>query len=149
MVFTLVISFIPLFWGTSTYVNVDYTLILFFIYLMYAEYKGQAILMAFWTIALLLNKETGWMIVAGYYMIYLLKQWKKTKGANFGLKVKGIFSNKVVWVILAGLFAVFIYMKYVQYNYNHNHATELFSSHTHKRNYFFPQDCPVKPIAYF
>lgn len=110
MVFTFVISFIPLFWGTSTYVNVDYTLILFFIYLMYAEYKGQAILMAFWTIALLLNKETGWMIVAGYYMIYLLRQWKKTKGANFGLKVKGIFSNKVVWVILAGLFAVFIYM---------------------------------------
>ena len=36
MVFTFVISFIPLFWGTSTYVNVDYTLILFFIYLMYA-----------------------------------------------------------------------------------------------------------------
>lgn len=110
MIFTLIISVIPLFWGTSSYVNVDYTLILFFIYLMYAEYKGQAVMMAFWTIALLLNKETGWMIVAGYYMIYLLKQWKKAKGERFALKVKVIFSNKIVWVILAGVFAICIYM---------------------------------------
>ena len=110
MIFTLVIAVIPLFWGTSSYVNVDYTLILFFVYLMYAEYKGQTIMMMFWTIALLLNKETGWMIVAGYYMIYLLKLWRGAEGEKIGLKIAGLFQNRVVWVILAGVLAVGVYV---------------------------------------
>lgn len=110
MAFTLVISVIPLFWGTSSYVNVDYTLVLFFIYLMYAEYRGQTIMMTFWTIALLLNKETGWMIVAGYYMVYLLKQWRGVKGERISLKMVDFLRNRVVWIILVGLLAVCVYV---------------------------------------
>lgn len=106
MVFTIIISVIPLFWGTSSYVNVDYTLIIFFIYLMYAEYKEQKILMTFWTIALLLNKETGWLIVAGYYIVYLTKLWRGVKEKRLSSKIAGIFRDKIVWGILAGVLAV-------------------------------------------
>lgn len=106
LVFTIVISVIPLFWGTSSYVNVDYTLIIFFIYLMYAEYKEQKILMTFWTIALLLNKETGWPIVAGYYVVYLIKLWRSVEGKQLSSKIAGIFRDKIVWGILAGVLAV-------------------------------------------
>ncbi|GFI68572.1 hypothetical protein IMSAG249_00389 [Lachnospiraceae bacterium] len=106
MVFTIIISVIPLFWGTSSYVNVDYTLIIFFIYLMYAEYKEQKILMTFWTIALLLNKETGWPIVAGYYIVYLIKLWKGVKEKQLSRKIAGIFRDKIVWGIFAGVLAV-------------------------------------------
>ena len=110
MVFTMVISFIPLFWGTSSYINVDYTLLPFFIYLMYADYREQKIMMMFWTIALLLNKETGWIIVAGYYAVYVLKLWIRLKGDKLSQKIAGMCKDGIMRVILVGLLAACAYI---------------------------------------
>lgn len=106
IIFTIVISVTPLFWGTFSYINVDYTLILFFVYLMYAEYKEQKIMMTFWSIALFLNKETGWPIVMGYYMAYLIKLWKGVKGRRIKQKIAGVFRDGMVRGMVASLLVV-------------------------------------------
>ncbi len=127
MIITLLISVTPLFLGTFSYINVDYTLVLFAIFLMYAEYRGQKILMAFWTVVLLLNKETGWMIVAGYYIAYLLKLWRKSKGKQFNKKVSDLFSDGIVKVMATGLLVVFAFI-IRQGGVSGWHAVTLFAS---------------------
>lgn len=110
LIFTLIISVIPLFMGTSSYVNVDYTLVLFFIFLTYAEYREQKIMMAFWTVALMLNKETGWIIVAGYYIVYLIKLWMSAKSKKIAGKIAIVFSDGIVRVMVVGILVVCAYM---------------------------------------
>lgn len=110
LIFTLIVSVIPLFFGTSSYVNVDYTLVLFFIFLTYAEYREQKIMMAFWTVALMLNKETGWMIAAGYYIVYLIKLWTKAKSKKISRKIAIVCSDGIVRVMFAGMLVICAYM---------------------------------------
>lgn len=110
LLFTLLLSVTPLFWGTFSFVNIDYMLILFFIFLVYADYRKQKILMAFWTVALLLNKETGWMIVAGFYLAYLIKLWKGTRARTIKRKLKTVFSDGIVKIMAAGILAVSVYI---------------------------------------
>lgn len=110
LIFTLLVSVIPLFLGTSSYINVDYTLIIFFIFLTYAEYREEKIMMAFWTVALMLNKETGWVIAAGYYMVYLIKLWKKAKSKKIRKKIAIVCSDGIVRVMIAGMLVVCAYM---------------------------------------
>ena len=110
LLFTTIISVIPLFYGTFSYVNVDYTLILFFIFLMYSDYREQTLMMAFWTMSLLLNKETGWVIVAGYYIAYLVRLWKESNHTKFRQKAADVFSDGIVKIMVAGALAISIYV---------------------------------------
>lgn len=109
MIATILISLFPVYWGTFTQFNIDYPLLLFFVFLLYAEYKDQKVMMAFWTVALLLTKETGWFIVAGYYVAYIVNLWCKVKKECLGEKIQRICADTmvrlmVIGVIFAGLF---------------------------------------------
>lgn len=110
MLCTVILSVTPLFWGTWTFISVDYTLLLFFVFLMYADYKGQKIMMVFWTVALLLNKESGWMLVAGYYMVYLFKLWKAAPGRNVGQRLAAVLSDGMVRIMATGVLIVCVYL---------------------------------------
>lgn len=109
-IFTFIISVTPLFLGTFSYVNVDYTLVLFFVFLLYAVHKKKMILAAFWTMAVMLNKETGWVIIAGYYLGYFISLWLEGKDESFKEKVKKLSKNKMLYIIVAGAVVLGFYM---------------------------------------
>lgn len=107
---TVILSLTPLFWGTWTFISVDYTLLLFFVFLMYADFKEQKIMMVFWTVALLLNKESGWMLAAGYYIVYLFKLWKAASGKTVGQRLAAVLSDGMVRIMATGVLIVCVYM---------------------------------------
>ena len=98
MAITLLVSTVPVFLGTFSYINVDYTLIIFFLFLVYAEYRKQYILMLFWTLALIQNKETGWVIVCGYYFIYALMSIRQAVKNRQNKDKISIVKLPVVWI---------------------------------------------------
>lgn len=110
MLLTLLVSVTPLFLGTFSYINVDYTLVLFFIFLLYAVSEKKMLLTIFWTIALMLNKETGWAIVAGYYLGYFVGTWFEEKNEGFKEKLKRLGKNKMLYIILASGLVLGFYM---------------------------------------
>lgn len=94
---TFVISCTPIFLGTFAYINVDYMLALFLIFVIYTEYKEWNILMAVCTVILSQIKETGVVIVAGYFGLKILVQFVRTRGGLFR-KIQGCFSKPYTWV---------------------------------------------------
>lgn len=106
---TLLLAVIPLFWGTSAYISADYTLPIFFIFMVYAEFRNQTIMQFFWMITLMLNKETGWAIVAGYCVAYFIKLWKYSKGEPFIEKVRHLARNPMLKGIVVCAICVILY----------------------------------------
>ena len=70
--FAFIVSVTPLFLGTFSYINVDYVMAVFFIYLMYSEYRENYILMAFWAVMMTQTKEPGMVVAFGYFAVRLL-----------------------------------------------------------------------------
>jgi len=95
--FTLPISFTPIFLGTFSYVNTDYQLALYFIFLLFAEYKGWHILS--WLAAVLVSqcKETGVLIIFGYYGFKILSALLHEKG-NAIKRILLLFRKSSVWI---------------------------------------------------
>lgn len=110
MLLTFLISVTPLFLGTFSYINVDYTLLIFFVFMLYAVSKRKLILVIFWTIAVMLNKETGWAIIAGYYLGYFAGTWFEEKNEGFKEKLKRLGKNKMLYIILASGLVLGFYM---------------------------------------
>ncbi len=97
---TVIASVIPIFWGLFTNINIDYFLLIFFIYLVYAEYKGWNIMRFFWLMAVMLTKETGMAIIAGYSIAYVVKLWKQARGRKLRNKFFQVLHNSFVKSIL-------------------------------------------------
>lgn len=97
---TLIVSVIPIFWGLFTNINIDYFLLIFFVYLVYAEYKGWNIMRFFWLMAVMLTKETGMAIIAGYSIAYVFKLWKQTRGRNVRNKIYQVLHDSFIKSIL-------------------------------------------------
>lgn len=97
---TFIVFCTPVFLGTFSYINVDYMLALFLIFVMYTEYRGWNILLAVCAVILSQTKETGVVIVAGYFGFKILYCFICTHG-NIALRVKACFSKSVTWVAVA------------------------------------------------
>ncbi len=88
MLAVLLLSVNPLFWGTFSIVNIDYFLLVFFVFLVYSDYRKLDLLRFFWMGAVMLTKETGWVIVAGYLFVNLVRVWRGRRGREESLKAK-------------------------------------------------------------
>ena len=97
---TVIVSVVPIFWGLFTNINIDYFLLIFFVYLVYAEYKGWNIMRFFWLMAVMLTKETGMVIIAGYSVAYVFKLWKQTPGRSVRDKLFQVLHDSFVKSIL-------------------------------------------------
>ncbi len=108
--FTLIISFTPIFLGTFAYINTDYQMALYFIFLLFAEYKGWHILS--WTAAVLLSqcKETGVIVIMGYYGLKLLCEYFQEKG-NPIRRAWNLLGKSSLWIALAtgGVYAAAVW----------------------------------------
>lgn len=109
---TVIVSLLPIYWGTFTQINIDYPLLLFFVFLLYAEYKQQKVLMAFWTVAIILTKESGCFILAGYYVAYLLALWKHKEKEKFSKKIKRVLNDGLIRAMIVGGIAGIILIIY-------------------------------------
>lgn len=109
---SILLSVVPIYWGTFSYVNPDYYLFIFFVLLIYAESKSQRIMMIVWTIALCFTKETGWSIVGGYWFFYIIKCWVKDCGdiKGFWKKVVKLLRNPIILGMLAVVILMLIYL---------------------------------------
>lgn len=87
---TMLVSVCPLFLGLFSNVSLDNLLVVFTIFLLYAEYKEQSILKLVWIISIVMTKETGIVIVGGYLFVHIciclrnaMKQDKKDRLSYF------------------------------------------------------------------
>ena len=102
----LMVSMIPIFFGLSVYTTPDYYVILFFIYAMYFGYKRQHILEAFMMIYLSFTKETGVLIIFGYYSFILLYIFFAS-GKKIKERVLNVIKSPDLWIAMS-VAAVFI-----------------------------------------
>lgn len=104
-IYTFLVSSVPLFWGTFSYVNPDYCIILFFIFMVYEESREHYILMTFWLIVLALTKETAMLVVAGYFLFKGLYYFFE---GNYSLpaRLKNVFQHKCMQIALLGALGV-------------------------------------------
>lgn len=107
---TLIVSIVPVFWGMFADINLDYFLLVFFIYLLYAEYKEWKVLRLFWIVAIMLTKETGWFIIAGYGLVYGIKLWKQSKEKKVLQRILFMLEDSLVKSMLMGLIAISAYV---------------------------------------
>ena len=109
MLATLLLSIIPVFWGTFSIINVDYFLILFFIFMVYSDYKKLELLRLVWMIAVMLTKETGWMIVAGYIAACLVMLWRKEKEEKLKDKMKRLVKEPLIQICVLVIIIICLY----------------------------------------
>lgn len=96
---TLAVSCSPIFLGTFAYVNVDYLLALFLIFVIYLEYKQWYVAMFFCTVILSQTKETGVVVVFGYFSYKILKDFLRLKG-NIVSRLNSYLRFNYIWVML-------------------------------------------------
>lgn len=110
MLVVLLLSVIPIFWGTFSIVNVDYFLILFFIFMIYSDYKKLEILRFGWMVAVMLTKETGWIIVAGYIAGILVVLWRKEKEGDLKVKMERLRKEPLVRICVLVIIIICLYV---------------------------------------
>ncbi|HJC25626.1 MAG TPA: hypothetical protein H9761_18345 [Candidatus Eisenbergiella merdavium] len=94
--FTLLVSVTPVFLGTFSYVNVDYVMAVFFIYLLYSEYRENYILMTFWAVMMTQTKEPGMVVAFGYFAVRMLYRLA-TNAGSIREKTEGACKDKGNW----------------------------------------------------
>lgn len=109
MLAVLLLSIIPIFWGTFSIINVDYFLIIFFIFMVYSEYKRLEILRLWWMMAVMLTKETGWVIILGYVLTCLVMLWVREEG-SFKDKIRRLSREPLVKIVILSLISVCYYV---------------------------------------
>ena len=100
---TAIVSINPLFLGTFSYINVDYTMALFFIYMICSHINRKYILFLFWAWMTTQTKETGLLLVSGYLIFAVLLILKRSKG-----NLKDRFYNLVAHPIFLCSFIEFL-----------------------------------------
>ena len=110
----VVVSSVPLFLGTFAYLNVDYCIVLVFIYMIYCDKRELNVLCMWNTVLLSQTKETGVVLVAGYWGLKLLKKCIIIASSKNSIrdKLKKLIKDKSLWIIS---FSGALYMVYVIY----------------------------------
>ena len=103
---TSLISVIPLICGLFSVINLDYFLFIFFIYLIYAEYKNWEIMRLFWMVCVVLTKETGLFIIAGYSIAYILFRWKECQKVKAKDRLFKLLEDNLVKSVAIALMAL-------------------------------------------
>ena len=106
LIMTVMVSVIPSFYGMFSNINIDYFLLIFFIYLIYAEYKNWEIMRFFWMLCVVLTKETGLFIVAGYCIAYILLKWRETLQLNIKYRFTKLLDDSLIRSMIIGVIAL-------------------------------------------
>lgn len=106
---TMLVSVCPLFLGLFSNVSLDSLLVIFAVFLFYAEYKKQMIMKVVWLISIMLTKETGLVIAGGYLLAHIFAHLRNTIKYKKKDKVKYFFSDFHVICAIGGVILVCFY----------------------------------------
>lgn len=101
----------PMLLGTFAYFHLDYGIMIFFVFLIYAHVYEKNIARVIFGILLCFTKETGIIIFAGYLIGYGVYRFAVTKG-SFGEKAKAVLKDKIIWTSLIPVVLLAAYMLY-------------------------------------
>lgn len=107
---TMLVSVCPLFLGLFSNISLDYLLFVFTVFLFYAEYKEQKIMKAVWLISIMMTKETGLVIVAGYLLAHILVHFWNTIKYQKENRIQHFFANFDVLCAMGGIVVVCLYV---------------------------------------
>lgn len=106
---TMLISVCPLFLGLFSNVSLDSLLIIFAIFLFYAEYKKQTIMKVVWVISLMMTKETGMVIAGGYLLAHILVHLRDTIRYQGKNKIHYFLSDFYILCSFGGMALISLY----------------------------------------
>lgn len=94
---------LPLFYGLSGYVFLDYGVAIFLVFIIYMESRNKYILFWFWSIILCQSKETGALFFAAY-IIFRAAHQLIIKNGTFTVKLKKLFFDPInIATVLSGI----------------------------------------------
>lgn len=104
---TMLVSVCPLLLGLFSNVSLDGFLVIFTIFLFYAEYKEQTIMKVIWLISIMLTKETGVVIAGGYLLAHIFIHLQNIiKEKN---KIRNFLSDFHVRCAIGGVILICLY----------------------------------------
>ncbi|SCY08273.1 hypothetical protein SAMN02910292_00817 [Lachnospiraceae bacterium XBB2008] len=109
LVMSLVIQFVPLFWGTYSYANPDYMYLIFFIYMWYTHRNKEHILTCLWMLCVVLTKETGAVILFGYYLAYMILVFAQGRNVKVRDRFLRVVRDPIFSILLLGAFVMLGY----------------------------------------
>lgn len=109
MLVTLLISVCPLLLGMFSNVTLDSMLIIFTIFLLYAEYKENTFMIIIWLLVIAQTKETGMVIVGGYLLAHVISRGINTIKRKENDRLCFFFSDYSVICCFAGVILLCVY----------------------------------------
>lgn len=107
---TMLVSVCPLFLGLFSNISLECLVVIFTIFLFYSEYKKQSIMVVVWLISIMLTKETGLVIVAGYLLAHIFVHLKDTIKQKNTAKLSYFLYNFHVVCAIGGMILVCLYV---------------------------------------
>ncbi len=106
---TMLVSLCPLFLGLFSNISLEALLVVFTIFLFYADYREQKIMKMVWLIAIVMTKETGLVIVGGYLAAHIcVHLWTTIKNKK-GDIIYSFFADYNVICAILGMILFFLY----------------------------------------
>lgn len=107
---TLVFSFAPMFLGTFSTYTPDFGVAVFFIFVLYFHLKKKYMLMFFYSVCLILTKEIGIILLAGYYSVYCILILFLTSG-SCGDRFRKVVTDKTfIYGLCSGMLGAIYYV---------------------------------------
>lgn len=98
---TLTFSVTPFFLGSFGYITPDYLMLLAFIFVMYANMKGDYLCELFWIIIMINTKENAIAVVFGYYLFKLIADLCNHE-ITLLQRLKSVLQTPSYWMALSG-----------------------------------------------
>ena len=111
-VYTLLVSFGPLFLGTFQSFNPDTGIALFAVFVLYSCIYKQYFLLLFWSCVVVQTKETGIVMQAGLVLGLAVYDFFSEKRV-LKERVKAVWKNISTWIVGASVLLQLVYMKYI------------------------------------
>ena len=130
----MVVSVCPLLMGLFSNISPEHLLVIFTIYLFYAEYKGQTIMKMVWLISIMMTKETGLIIAGGYLVTHICSHLRDTIKYRKKNRVHYFLINPYVFYAAgAGVFMCLYTIKqeglFAWFNMNHQQGDSIIGDH--------------------
>lgn len=107
--FTLIVSLVPFFLGSYSYITPDYIMTLCFIFVIYHDSKKEYMLLLFWLLIMITTREDAIMTVFGYFLFKVIAMLL-SENKSLLQKIKIISTSISCWIgiLSGGIFLVIV-----------------------------------------
>lgn len=105
----MLVSVCPLLMGLFSNISPEHLLVIFTIYLFYAEYKGQTIMKMAWLISIMMTKETGLIIAGGYLLAHICVHLRDTIKYSKKDRIYYFFTDPYVLYSIGAMVLICLY----------------------------------------